>query len=141
MGFEAAIRTQCFEAALPAQRAAGRRVGLHERERDRFLAARTLRGAGHLAHVVAAVAHRRAGSALATERAFVERIAAGEPVHLHVRYEGDDDPEKCTARRLERFGLVDLHRTDRATPTTGRPTAGPTATTGTTETRKSRTPS
>ena len=35
---------------------------------------------------------------------------------LHVRYVGDDDPEKCTARRLERFDLVSLHRTDRATP-------------------------
>jgi len=37
-------------------------------------------------------------------------------VELHVRYEGDDDPEKCTARRIERFGLVDLHRSDRETP-------------------------
>ena len=35
---------------------------------------------------------------------------------LHVRYEGDDDPEKCTARKLARFDLVDLHRSDRATP-------------------------
>ena len=35
---------------------------------------------------------------------------------LHVRYEGDDDPEKCTARKLERFGLVDLHRSDREVP-------------------------
>ena len=37
-------------------------------------------------------------------------------MECHVRYAGDDDPEKCTARRLERFGLVELHRTDRATP-------------------------
>jgi pre-rRNA-processing protein TSR3 len=37
-------------------------------------------------------------------------------VDLHVRYEGDDDPEKCTARKLARFDLVDLHRSDRATP-------------------------
>ena len=37
-------------------------------------------------------------------------------MELHVRYEGDDDPEKCTARRIERFGLVDLHRSDRETP-------------------------
>ncbi|MEM4782215.1 MAG: DUF367 family protein [Halalkalicoccus sp.] len=37
-------------------------------------------------------------------------------MQLHVRYEGDDDPEKCTARKLSRFDLVDLHRTDRATP-------------------------
>ncbi len=36
---------------------------------------------------------------------------------LHVRYEGDDDPEKCTARKLARFDLAELHRSDRATPT------------------------
>ena len=35
---------------------------------------------------------------------------------LHVRYAGDDDPEKCTARKLARFDLVDLHRSDRDTP-------------------------
>ncbi|GAA0312496.1 DUF367 family protein [Halarchaeum salinum] len=35
---------------------------------------------------------------------------------LHVRYEGDDDPEKCTARKLARFDMVELHRTNRATP-------------------------
>jgi pre-rRNA-processing protein TSR3 len=34
----------------------------------------------------------------------------------HVRYEGDDDPDKCTARKLARFDLVELHRSDRATP-------------------------
>jgi pre-rRNA-processing protein TSR3 len=37
-------------------------------------------------------------------------------VELHVRYEGDDDPEKCTARALERAGAASLHRTDRETP-------------------------
>jgi pre-rRNA-processing protein TSR3 len=37
-------------------------------------------------------------------------------VELHVRYEGDDDPEKCTARKLARFDMVELHRSDRATP-------------------------
>lgn len=37
-------------------------------------------------------------------------------MELHVRYEADDDPEKCTARKLARFDLVDLHRSDRATP-------------------------
>jgi pre-rRNA-processing protein TSR3 len=37
-------------------------------------------------------------------------------VELHVRYAGDDDPEKCTARKLARFDLVELHRSDRATP-------------------------
>ena len=41
--------------------------------------------------------------------------AAAEPA-LHVRYEGDDDPEKCTARKLARFDLAALHRSDRATP-------------------------
>ena len=35
---------------------------------------------------------------------------------LHVRYEGDDDPEKCTAKKLERFGLATLHSTNSATP-------------------------
>ncbi len=35
---------------------------------------------------------------------------------LHVRYVGDDDPEKCTARALERFGFATLHRSDRAVP-------------------------
>jgi pre-rRNA-processing protein TSR3 len=41
---------------------------------------------------------------------------AASPTALHVRYEGNDDPEKCTARKLARFDLVELHRTDRATP-------------------------
>lgn len=37
-------------------------------------------------------------------------------MQLHVRYEGDDDPEKCTARKLARFDLAELHRSDRETP-------------------------
>ena len=37
-------------------------------------------------------------------------------MELHVRYAGDDDPEKCTARRLEHFDLVALHRSERETP-------------------------
>jgi len=37
-------------------------------------------------------------------------------VELHVRYEGDDDPEKCSARKLARFDLATLHRSARATP-------------------------
>ncbi|GGL28334.1 hypothetical protein GCM10009037_10000 [Halarchaeum grantii] len=35
---------------------------------------------------------------------------------LHVRYEGDDDPKKCTARKLARFDMAELHRSARATP-------------------------
>ncbi|MFB6139662.1 MAG: DUF367 family protein [Halosimplex sp.] len=37
-------------------------------------------------------------------------------MELHVRYEGDDDPEKCSARRLARFDHAELHRSARATP-------------------------
>jgi pre-rRNA-processing protein TSR3 len=37
-------------------------------------------------------------------------------VECHVRYVGDDDPDKCTARRLEREGLAALHRRDRDVP-------------------------
>ncbi|AEN06388.1 UPF0293 protein [halophilic archaeon DL31] len=42
--------------------------------------------------------------------------ALTQRVDLHVRYEGDDDPKKCTARKLARFDLAELHRSDRATP-------------------------
>jgi Uncharacterized conserved protein len=35
---------------------------------------------------------------------------------LHVRYVGDDDPEKCTAQKLARFDMVELHESGRATP-------------------------
>ena len=37
-------------------------------------------------------------------------------MELHVRYEGDDDPKKCTARRLAKFEHAQLHRSTRATP-------------------------
>ncbi len=37
-------------------------------------------------------------------------------MELHVRYEGDDDPDKCTARRLRRFDEVTLHRGTRSVP-------------------------
>ena len=37
-------------------------------------------------------------------------------MELHVRYEGDDDPEKCSARKLARFDLATLHRSARAMP-------------------------
>ncbi len=40
----------------------------------------------------------------------------GSTVDLHVRYEGDDDPEKCTARKLARFDMAELHHTARETP-------------------------
>ena len=35
---------------------------------------------------------------------------------LHIRYEGDDDPQKCTARKLAKFDRAALHRSHRATP-------------------------
>jgi pre-rRNA-processing protein TSR3 len=50
-----------------------------------------------------------------TDRSEIEPEGAANPP-LHVRYEGDDDPEKCTARKLARFDLLDLHRSDRETP-------------------------
>ncbi|MFO7925750.1 MAG: DUF367 family protein [Halobacteriota archaeon] len=37
-------------------------------------------------------------------------------MELHVRYEGDDDPDKCSARKLDRFDLATLHRSARSTP-------------------------
>ena len=37
-------------------------------------------------------------------------------MELHVRYEGDDDPAKCTARKLARYDLVTLHRSPRTVP-------------------------
>lgn len=37
-------------------------------------------------------------------------------MELHVRYEGNDDPKKCTARRMEKFDLAELHHSTRATP-------------------------
>jgi pre-rRNA-processing protein TSR3 len=37
-------------------------------------------------------------------------------VDLHVRYEGDDDPEKCTARRLADRDRAVLHRSARDVP-------------------------
>jgi pre-rRNA-processing protein TSR3 len=37
-------------------------------------------------------------------------------VELHVRYEGDDDPEKCTAKRLAQFDLAELHQATRSVP-------------------------
>lgn len=37
-------------------------------------------------------------------------------MELHVRYVGDDDPAKCTARKLDRFDLATLHHSDHATP-------------------------
>lgn len=37
-------------------------------------------------------------------------------MELQVRYEGDDDPDKCSARKLARFDLATLHRSSRETP-------------------------
>ncbi len=37
-------------------------------------------------------------------------------MELHVRYEGDDDPEKCTARRLAAMDHATLHRSARDVP-------------------------
>lgn len=37
-------------------------------------------------------------------------------MQLHVRYEGDDDPKKCTAWRLAKFGHTELHNSARDTP-------------------------
>ncbi|RJX43944.1 DUF367 domain-containing protein [Halonotius aquaticus] len=37
-------------------------------------------------------------------------------MELHIRYAGDDDPEKCTARKLARFELATLHRSHSETP-------------------------
>lgn len=37
-------------------------------------------------------------------------------VELHIRYEGDDDPEKCTARRLASQSHAQLHASARDTP-------------------------
>jgi pre-rRNA-processing protein TSR3 len=52
-----------------------------------------------------------------TSEADIKRVeaATGQP-SLHVRYVGDDDPVKCTARKLARFDLAALHKSDRATP-------------------------
>ncbi|AHG00214.1 hypothetical protein HALLA_16820 [Halostagnicola larsenii XH-48] len=37
-------------------------------------------------------------------------------MECHVYYEGDDDPDKCTARRLEKFDRAILHRSMRQVP-------------------------
>jgi pre-rRNA-processing protein TSR3 len=37
-------------------------------------------------------------------------------VDLHVRHTDEDDPEKCTARKLARFDLAALHHDDRGVP-------------------------
>ncbi len=63
-------------------------------------------------------ARRRAANttvAEATAVLFVRRVLP-LAVELHVRYEGDDDPAKCTARKLARFDLATLHRSARETP-------------------------
>lgn len=37
-------------------------------------------------------------------------------METHIYYEGDDDPDKCTARRLEQFSHATLHRSMRDLP-------------------------
>ena len=37
-------------------------------------------------------------------------------MELHIRYAGDDDPEKCTARKLAKFDRATLHRGHSETP-------------------------
>ena len=37
-------------------------------------------------------------------------------MELHIRYAGDDDPEKCTARKLAKFELATLHHSHEAAP-------------------------
>ena len=37
-------------------------------------------------------------------------------MELHIRYAGDDDPEKCTARKLAKFDLARLHHSHSETP-------------------------
>lgn len=56
------------------------------------------------------------GSGLTANGTTFVALSRNQTVDLHVRYEGDDDPEKCTARRLERFDEVELHRSTRSTP-------------------------
>ena len=48
--------------------------------------------------------------------AFFDPRSLPSDVELHVRYEGDDDPKKCTARKLARFDLAELHRSRASTP-------------------------
>lgn len=37
-------------------------------------------------------------------------------VEIHVRYKGDDDPSKCTARKLAKFDLATLHPFPKSPP-------------------------
>ena len=37
-------------------------------------------------------------------------------MELHISYVGDDDPDKCTARKLSKFDLAKLHRSPSHTP-------------------------
>jgi pre-rRNA-processing protein TSR3 len=46
----------------------------------------------------------------------IHEYRSSPDVDLHVRYEGNDDPKKCTARRLSQFDIAALHDTAKATP-------------------------
>lgn len=37
-------------------------------------------------------------------------------MEIHVRYKGDDDPDKCTAKKLARFDLATLHTVNYSPP-------------------------
>ncbi len=37
-------------------------------------------------------------------------------MEIHVRYKGDDDPSKCTARKLEKFNKATLHHSPKSPP-------------------------
>lgn len=54
------------------------------------------------------------------ELRYPRRLSRSHPyrrdVEIHIYYEGDDDPDKCTARRLEQFSHATLHRSMRALP-------------------------
>jgi len=53
---------------------------------------------------------------VAKRAVFTDCPRSDDTVELHIRYEGDDDPQKCTARKLDKFDRARLHRSHHATP-------------------------
>lgn len=49
-------------------------------------------------------------------RALFNPVNLTRLVNTHAYHAGDDDPSKCTAKRLERFGLVELHPSHHTLP-------------------------